>query len=170
MYQSSFQLPLSQAGMTSQSNADQITVANQKAAAAAAGQGQYKQIPLSDGGFGFVDPNGKQISASEYAAAKGMSITDVLKNSQNPIDIGHAKDFQDLQNYINNKLIASTNPTAKIKVQNVEQQVQKTYGVNIAKFTPAQLIQQFQHAYPTVYGLQNTGVLSGQVFIPPSQI
>lgn len=166
MYQSSFQLPLSNAQTGSQANADQITVANQKAAQSA---GNYRQIPLPDGGFGFVDPTGKEISASEYAAATGKAPTDVLKNSTNPIDIGYQKDFKDLQDYINLKLQSSKDTAAAQKAKAIEADVQKSYKINIAKMTPAQLIATFQSAYPTIYGAnQNNapGVPSGHTFIP----
>lgn len=167
MYRASFQLPLSNAGVSAQSAQDQTTIANQKSAQSAS---NYQQVARPDGGFGFYDPQGNEISAAQYAAATGKAPTDVLKNSTNPIDLGYQKDFSDLQTYINNKLQAKTNVKSAAAAKNVEQQVQKTYGVDIAKYTPAQLVQQFQHAYPTVYGLQNTGVPSGQVFIPQSNI
>lgn len=167
MYRTSFQLPASNAGVSAQAQADQTTVSAQKAAASAS---NYQQVARPDGGFGFYDPNGNEISAAQYASATGKTPGDVLKNSTNPIDIGYQKDFKDLQDYINNKLQSSTNVKSAAAAKNVEQQVQKTFKVDISKYTPAQLIQQFQHAYPTVYGLQNTGVPSGQVFIPQSNI
>lgn len=187
MYRSSFQLPLSNAGVSAQSANDQTTLANQKAQADSQKQIQsylndpknYQQVQLPDGGFGFYDPSGKAVTAAQYAAATGKAPTDVLKNSTNPVDIGYQKDFSDLQSYINNKLQSATNAGARVKAQNVENQIKNNASltkinggqpVDISKMTPAQLIQTFQHAYPTVYGLTNTGVPSNQVFIPNSQI
>lgn len=176
MYRSSFQVPLSNAITSSQAQADQTSVSNAKAAQSA---GNYQQIARPDGGFGFYDANGKEISAADYAAATGKAPSDILKNSSNPIDIAYQKDFADLQSYINNKLQSSTNAGARVKAQNVENQIKNNASltkinggkpVDISKMTPAQLIHTFQAAYPTVYGGTNTGVPSNQVFIPNSQI
>lgn len=177
MYRSSFQLPLSNAGVSAQSANDQTTLANQKAQADSQKQIQsylndpknYQQVQLPDGGFGFYDPSGKAVTAAQYAAATGKAPTDVLKNSTNPVDIGYKKDFKDLQDYINLKLQSSKDTAAAQKATAIEQDVQKTYGINIAKMTPAQLIQQFQSAYPTVYGANQgnaPGVQAGHTFIP----
>lgn len=166
MYRSSFQLPLSNAGTSSQAVADQNTVS---AAKSAASKSNYQQVQRPDGGFGFYDPNGNEISAAEYASATGKSPTDVLRNSTNPIDLGYQKDFKDLQQYINLKLQSSQDKAAQQKAQAIEQDVQKSYGINIAKLTPNQLIQQFQSAYPTVYGSNQgnaSGVPVGHTFIP----
>lgn len=166
MYQSSFQLPAVQGRVGAQSYNDQVSISNTKAAGSAS---NYQQIQRPDGGYGFYDPQGQEISATQYAGAKGLSITDVLKNSQNPIDIGHAKDFKDLQQYINLKLQSAKDTAAAQKAKAIEDDVQKTYGINIAKLTPAQLIQQFQSAYPTIYGANQgnaPGVQAGHTFIP----
>lgn len=166
MYRSSFQTPLSNAITSSQAQADQTSVSNAKAAQSA---GNYQQVQRPDGGFGFYDPQGNEISAYQYASATGKAPTDVLKNSTNPIDIGYAKDFKDLQDYINLKLQSSKDTAAAQKAKAIEQDVQKTYKINIAKMTPAQLIQQFQSAYPTIYGANQSnapGVPYGHTFIP----
>lgn len=167
MYRSNFQIIPSQAQASSQAQADQTTVANQKAASSSSSN--YQQIARSDGGFGFYDPQGNEISASQYAAATGKAPTDVLKNSTNPIDIGYQKDFKDLQDYINLKLQSSKDTAAAQKAKAIEQDVQKTTKINIAKMTPAQLISTFQSAYPTIYGANQgnaPGVQAGHTFIP----
>lgn len=177
MYRSSFQLPLASANVSSQNVADQTTLANQKAQADADAQAQkdatdpskYSVQTRNDGGFGFYDPTGKEITAAQYAAATGKNPQEVLKNSTNPIDIGYQKDFKDLQDYINLKLQSSKDTDAATKAKAIEQEVQKTTGVNLAKLTPAQVIQQFQAAYPTIYGANPgnaAGVKAGTTFIP----
>lgn len=172
MYRGNFQSIPSNAQTQAQSVADQNTVSAQKAAASAS---NYQQVARPDGGFGFYDPNGNEISAAQYASATGKTPGDVLKNSTNPIDIGYQKDFKDLQQYINLKLQSGQDTAAKQKASAIEQEVQKNYKINIAKLTPAQLISQFQSAYPTIYGQNqvgafqknsNAGVQSGQTFIP----
>lgn len=177
MYRSSFQLPLSNAGVSSQNVQDKTDIANQQATATAAAQAQkdlsdpskYKQVQAPDGGYKFYDPTGQELTAAQYAAATGKNPQEVLKNSTNPIDIGYQKDFNDLQQYINLKLQSGQDKAAAQKATAIEQEVQKTYGVNLAKLTPAQLIQQFQSAYPTIYGANPgnaAGVKVGQTFIP----
>jgi hypothetical protein len=168
MYRSNFQSIPSNAQTSAQAQADQTTVANAKAAASQKAS-NYQQIARPDGGFGFYDPNGQEITAAQYASATGKAPGDVLKNSTNPIDIGYQKDFKDLQDYINLKLQSSKDTAAKQKATAIEQDVQKNYKINISKMTPAQLIQQFQSAYPTVYGANQgnaPGVPSGHTFIP----
>ena len=39
---------------------------------------KYQKVPLSDGGYAFLAPNGQKISASEYAHITGKSEADVL--------------------------------------------------------------------------------------------
>lgn len=174
MYQNNFQAPVLNAQVNAQSSHDQTLLANQKASADAESQKQqylsdpsnYQQVARPDGGYGFYDASGKEISAQDYAAATGKSVPDVLRNSQNPIDIGFQKDYKDLQDYINLKLQSSTDKGAATKASAIEADVSKTYGINIAKLTPDQLIKAFQAAYPTVYGGHNTGVPVGQTLIP----
>lgn len=166
MYRSSFQSIPSNAQTQAQAVSDQNTVSAQNSAASA---GNYQQVARPDGGFGFYDPQGNEISAAQYAAATGKAPGDVLKNSTNPIDIGYQKDFKDLQQYINLKLQSGQDTAAAQKAKAIESNVQKSYGINIAKLTPNQLIQAFQYAYPTVYGAnQNNapGVPVGHTFIP----
>lgn len=141
-----------------------VTVANQKAAAdaasAAASQklkdlqdpSKYTQVAKADGGYAFYDPLGNEISASQYASITNKSPADVLKNSQNPIDKAFVQDYNQLQSYIQNKQNSGTDPAAKAAAQATEAEVQKLYGVNLAKESPSQVIQTFQSAYPTVFG------------------
>lgn len=169
MYNSSFQLPLSNAQTSSQANADQATVSAAKAAQSAK---NYQVVQRPDGGFGFYDPSGKEITAAEYASVTGKNVSDILKNSSNPIDIGHAKDFKDLQDYINLKLQSPSDKAAGDKAHAIEQDVQKQHGINISQLKPDQLIQAFRQAYPTIYGqggfqgAGTAGIPVGQTLIP----
>lgn len=177
MYRSSFQLPLSNAQVGSQNVADKTLLANQAAQQEAEQKKQdylsdpknYIAQPRDDGGFGFYSPDGKEITAAQYAAATGKAPQDVLKNSTNPIDIGYQKDFKDLQDYINLKLQSGKDSAASQKAKAIEQDVSKSYGIDISKLTPDQLIKTFQAAYPTIYGANKgnaAGVQAGHTFIP----
>lgn len=177
MYQSKFQLPLSNAQVGAQSANDQVTLSNQaaeqdaatKQAAALADPSNYRAVARDDGGFGFYDPTGKEITAAQYAAVTGKTPQDVLKNSTNPIDIGYQKDFKDLESYINLKLQSPTDKAAADKATAIEKDVSKTYGVDISKLTPDQLINVFKSAYPTIYGANQgnaPGVPVGHTLIP----
>lgn len=153
MYQTAFQSPLSNANLTAQSGKDQITIANQKAAQSAA---NYQQYQRHDGGYGFLDPTGKEISASDYAAATGKTPQDVLKGSQNPVDIQYLQDYNNLQSLL--QAVTTGDKTT----------AQKFYDLNpgLQKLKPNEVIQKFQQAYPTVYGFNKPGVPLGQTNIP----
>lgn len=172
MYRSSFQLPFSAAQAGAQSYNDQVSIANQKANESANAAKNYQSVARQDGGFGFYDPSGKEITAAQYASVTGKSPSDVLKHSINPIDIGYQKDFKDLQDYMNLKFQSKADKGAATKASAIEQDVKKTLGVDIAKLKPEELIQAFQAAYPTVYGQggfngpNSAGVKSGSLFIP----
>lgn len=155
-----------------------VSADNAKAAAAAAAQeaadklkalndpSKYTQVQKQDGGYAFYDPTGKEITAQQFAAIKNTSPDEVLKHSQNPIDIAYRNDFKNLQDYVNNKLRAPNNTKAADTAKLIEDQVHKQYGINLAKMSPQQLIQAFQQAYPTVYGGTRAGVPASRTFIP----
>lgn len=153
LYQSSFQLPQSQAAVKGEANNADVTIANQKAAAKAESDLQdsskYQRLPKSDGGYSFVDPTGKEISAYDYARATGKSLDKTVENSQNPIDIGFAQDYKNLQNFINHV------------VNNDQEKIQATIKANPAlnKFKDdlPGLINQFKQHYPTVFGGSGSG-------------
>lgn len=129
-----------------------VQVANAQAAASAAGQGKYQQIQKPDGGYAFYDPNGNEISASEYAAAHNMSPADLLKNSMNPIDKAFIQDYNQLNQYIIDKHNSKNDPKARSAAQAVETQVRKTYGIQLHQTNPNDVINAFLKAYPTVFG------------------
>lgn len=173
LYSSSFQLPLSNAGTKAQSTNTDITVSNQKAAADAAAQAQkdiqdpskYQKVPAQDGGYKFYDPLGNEISAQQYAQVTGTSPSKVLADSQNPIDVQYQQDYNQLQQYIRDKG-AKNDPTAQANAKATEDLVKKSYGIDLAKQSPQQVIQSFMQAYPTVYGLHTTGPQGTNALLP----
>lgn len=166
MYQSSFQLPISNAQVGAQDYQDQTSIANANAAKSAA---NYRVVSRPDGGFGFYDPSGKEISAADYAQVAGKTPQEVLKGSQNPIDIQYQQDYDDLNNYIKQRALAKTDPKAAAQAKAVEDQVNKQYGINLAKQNPHQVVQTFMNNYPTVYGGTKAGISGNSVLVPGEQ-
>ncbi len=174
LYKSSFQLPLSSAAVKGEASNAGVQVENQRAAEKAALQQQadlkdpnkYQQLAKADGGYSFVDPTGKEISAYEYSRVTGKSPDKLLSESQNPIDIGFNQDYKNLQDYINAKVNAKNNGEAATTAKQIEEQVKKDYDVDLKGMDIKQVISRFQEAYPTVFGLQKAGVRSGQTLIP----
>jgi len=164
MYRSSFQLPLSNAQMQAQSAHDAITIANQKKAEEIRKKyaqdlldpSKYQRVKKSDGGYAFIGPDGKEVSASAYADLIGRNPKDVLQDSENPIDIAYAQDFDNLQDFLKATL---TGDTEKAK---------QYYALNpgLEKMKPDEVIRQFKEAYPTVYGGNKAGVPLGKTAIP----
>lgn len=126
---------------------------------------KYTKVPLSDGGYKFLAPNGQEISANDYSRITGSPVDKVLADSRNPIDISFQQDYNQLQTYMHNKIASHSNnpdPVAKEKAllaaQQTEQAVQKAYGVDLSKMEIPDVLSKFQQAYPTVFG---QGGLSG---------
>lgn len=161
-----FQLPQAEGASGALAQQSQDIVQAQNASAKAGGKGKYQKIPKSDGGFSFVDPDGNEISAAEYAAATGTTAADVLKDSQNPIDRAYLLDAKQLNNYINDKLNAKNDSQARSRAQAVETQVRKLYKIPLHQQTPDSLINAFVSAYPTVYGHTQRGAQGTNTLLP----
>lgn len=164
--QSSFQLPQSSGAANILGNRASDIVAERKAAASRKAAKNYQRIKKSDGGYTFLDPDGNEISAYDYANAIGKSSADVLADSENPIDVGYQQDFKNLNDYINNKLNSKYDEKARAAAEAVEK---AHTDVDLRSMNPQQLIDRFKTAYPTVYGGNKPGVPVGQTFIPKSQ-
>ena len=61
---------------------------------------KYQQVPKQDGGYTFLDPSGKEITAFEYARVSGKDPASVLSDSQNPIDQGFTRDYKNLNDFM----------------------------------------------------------------------
>ncbi len=166
MYQSSFQLPVSNAATAGMGYNTDVEVANQKAAQEAeqkklaylADPSNYKKVQRADGGYGFYSPDGREISAADYASVTGKSVADVLADSQNPIDIAYKTDYDNLQKLLTAVTTGDTATTEEYY----------TKDEKLRKMKPDELIKAFREAYPTVYGPWNkkAGVPLGQTAIP----
>lgn len=149
-----------------------VKVANDEANAAAArsasGIGKYQQVQKPDGGYAFYDPDGNEISAAQYAAAHNQDPSDLLKNSQNPIDRAFIQDYKQLNDYINNKANSKNDPKARSAAQAVETQVRKLYGIKLHQTNPNDVINAFVQAYPTVFGGNKAGKQGASTLLPSS--
>ena len=160
MYATNFSTPLSDANTGAQLQQDQVTVENQKKAAAQAesnakafaDKSKYTVQQRVDGGFGFYGPDGKEVSAAQYANNTGQKLTDVLKDSKNPIDIRYNQDQTNLTKYLSAKANSKFDAKQAAIAKQIESQVNKAYGINLGQQNPQQLIGMMQQNYPTIYG------------------
>lgn len=160
LYQSSFQLPLSNAQTGAQAQQDQVTVENAKKAQAEAearsrafsDPSKYTVVQRPDGGYGFYGPDGKEVTAAQYAAVAGKLPTDILKDSQNPIDQQYIQDSKNLSAYYKAKAQSKYDKGQAAIAKQIETQVKNAYGLDLAKTPHQQVLQAFYSNYPTVYG------------------
>lgn len=170
-----FQLPQSNAGanaIVQQSSMDvkaqeEAAALEKKKAEAMLNPNNYQQIPKADGGYTFLDPMGKEISAHDYARVVGKPVNSLLADSENPIDIAFNEDYQNLQDYISAKINSKNDPDAASLAKQYEDKVKESYGIDMGSMDPKQVIEQFKRAYPTVFGGKGAGMGQGtQTVIP----
>lgn len=180
MYATNFSSPLSNAQASSQAQTDQVTVANQKTAeaeakanaAAFADKSKYTIQQRSDGGFGFYGPDGKEVSAAQYANNTGQKLTDILKESSNPIDQRYVQDQNDLTAYFKAKAQSSFDKQSAATASKYEQLVKNQYGLSLNKLQPSQVISALQQNYPTIYGANQgnaPGFSGSNLFLPTNR-
>ena len=157
LYEASAQLPTSSAQVSAQGFNDDVAVANAKAAKEAAlkaaaqkaadiaDPNKYQRLPKEDGGFSFVAPDGKEISAYDFSRITGNSIETVLKDSQNPIDVGFQQDYSNLQKFLT-AVSSGDKETADSFIQQAPELEKYRNDVQ-------GLIDRFRQAYPTVFGM-----------------
>lgn len=160
MYATNFSTPISEAQTSAQANQDQVSVENAKRAAAEsqaraaafADKNKYTVQERPDGGFGFYGPDGKEVTAAQYANNTGQKLTEVLKDSRNPIDVRYVQDQQNLTKYLQAKASSGYDKGQSAIAKQIENDVQKAYGINLGQTNPGQIIQAMQQNYPTIYG------------------
>lgn len=155
-----------------------VQVENDRAAAASAASAarkkledlqdpsKYKQEQKDDGGYAFYDPLGQEISAAQYAAITNKSPSEILKNSQNPIDIAFREDYDQLQNYIKDKANARADGEAANRAKATESKINELYGIDLSQQSPQDVIESFKNAYPTVFGRHTTGPQGTSTLFP----
>lgn len=177
MYATSFTTPPSNARTDVEYQQDQVSVENAKkaeaaareAAAAASDPKNYTVQQRSDGGFGFYGPDGKEITAAQYANNTGKKLTDVLKDSQNPIDVRYVQDQKNLTKYLQAKSQSKFDPKQAAIAKQIESEVASVHKINLSQANPQQLIQAMQQNYPTIYGANQgnaPGFSGSNTFIP----
>lgn len=55
---------------------------------------KYVKLRKEDGGFKFLDPDGNEIGIDRYSARTGQRPVDILKDSDNPIDLQYVNDYE----------------------------------------------------------------------------
>lgn len=161
LHQSGFQLPQSNAATGAQAYNTNVTVANQKQAAQAhveALKARAKEIAdatdpknytvkrKEDGGFDFFDPKGQQIDIATYTSKTGQKASDVLKDSENPIDIQYVADKKNLEDLIN----AIVNKDSA-KLDSYKQLAEAEGISDLTKMKPQEVIDQFKKHYERYY-------------------
>jgi hypothetical protein len=160
-YKSAFQLPLSQAGVRALSGQATVTEeqrqfdTKRKLSQAQEGGG-YKQVARNDGGYGFYDPDGREVSAHAYARATGKNVGEILADSENPIDIGFREDYRNLQDFMQAAMGGDREKLDAYYEQNPA----------LKELSPQEVLNRFRQSYPTVYGGTNRGTPVGRTFVP----
>lgn len=168
---SSFQLPQSNAGANAIGQqadmdlkaAEEAKAYEEKRKAAMLDPNRYSQLPKDDGGYTFLDPEGKEISAHDYARVTGKSVDSILADSENPIDMGFLEDYNNLRDFLSAVQNNDEETRDAIMAENPELK-------NFENDIPG-LIKQFQNHYPTVYGLRRDGNQPvNRTYIPSSKV
>lgn len=190
LFTSSFQLPQSEAATKAQAFNTGTTVANQQQAEAEARQAEAARLKAEaqkiqdesdpskytlkkkeDGGFDFFDPHGNQVDIATYAKKTGVKPADVLKDSENPIDIQFVHDY----NNLNDLLSAVVNKDTD-KLDSYRQQFEAQGLPDITKQKPHDIIEQFHKYYQRMYvprqqDPQAWGVTpNSNIFIPNQKV
>lgn len=110
---------------------------------------KYQQVPKDDGGYAFLDPSGKEISAFEYARITQQDPAKVLADSQNPIDMGFVQDYNNLQDFMNALRGGDT--------ESVDAALKENPELGNYKNDLPGLIEKFKQHYPTVFGRTGDG-------------
>ena len=98
-----------------------------------------------DGGYDFYDPKGNQIDIATYSKATNQRPVDIVKDSQNPIDIQYAQDWTGLQKYV--QAILDGDKTTITEMQTQDPELKQYSG----KGDLDKLMQRFKQHYQRYY-------------------
>lgn len=105
----------------------------------------YKIVKKGDGGYDFYDPNGQQVDIATLAQRTGVKPSDVLADSENPIDVQYVNDYKNLQGFIQAVLSGDTKTKdAYVKAKPELKKFNNKNGIN-------DLIMQFRRSYQRYY-------------------
>lgn len=149
-YASSFEQPERQLSMAADEFNTGVTVENAKASASQKLQelrdqvdpSKYQVVRKADGGYDFFDPQGNQIDIATYSERTGARPVDVLKDSENPIDMQYLRDYDLLQDYIQAHFDKD-----QAKVSEYQKNEPRLKQVK----TPEELIELFKRSYRRYY-------------------
>lgn len=160
MYQSSFQLPQSQAATVGAAGVAGDIMEQRRAAAAAAARAaaeakakeedladpkKYRRVKKSDGGYDFFAPDGSQVDIATLTQRTQTKARDWVDDSENPIDIQYLEESKNLNDYIKAKLTKNEKVYQAYEEANPElKQYQDKGGVD-------RLINQFKQRYERYY-------------------
>lgn len=156
-FRSSFQLPAVRQGGQAFGTVAGERAEQEREAAAASRKARVSQLQdmldpskyevrrKEDGGFDFFDPTGKQIDINTYTKRTGARRVDILKDSENPIDLQYVHDYSNLQGIMG---ALYNNDKATLN------EVKKRVGGNV---TPEDLSKKLMFRYPHLYGLGSYG-------------
>jgi len=116
---------------------------DKRAAAAAAKKKKAELIRIKkeDGGFDFFDGDGNPITASQYAQANDITISEALKGSENGMDTAYMNDIKLLTELDNATRSGDQDKIKKIIIDNP----------SAAEFTPRELIDQLKSTYKGIF-------------------
>lgn len=106
----------------------------------------WQQIQKEDGGYDFIDGTGKKVDVWTYSKATGKSPIDLLKNSQNSLDIQFKNDWSNLQD-----LLSAFANNDQGYIDDLKENDPDTYE-QIRGMQPADLMRRFKQFYPNVFG------------------
>lgn len=121
-----------------------------KAAAAAAAArmdpSKYQKVRKDDGGFAFFDPDGTEIDIHTYAKHTGQRRVDILKDSENPVDLQYIDDYEQMNDI--SQAIWRNDSEA---IQEYQQLFPDLFGDRSP--TPEDLSKRMLEKYPHIYGM-----------------
>jgi len=102
----------------------------------------YKAIVNDVGGYDFYDPLGNKIPAVDYARAKNIRITDVYKDSQDPID----KDF--IEDYDRVDKLGRAMQSGDVELRDKVFEDSPEFKEKYQNWTYADIVKDLHRAYP----------------------
>ena len=103
---------------------------------------KYKIERKADGGFAFYGPDGKEVGIDNYTKNTGVRAVDILKDSENPIDMQYLDEYDNLRG-----LIQAVNDGDDTFVAAFQQK-----NPDLAGRTPDDYMKAFTARYPHIYG------------------
>lgn len=103
---------------------------------------KYQVKRKEDGGFAFFDPDGNQIGIDQYTKNTGVKAVDVLRDSENPVDLQYVDEYDNLRT-----LIKAINDDDTVTVSSFRSQ-----NPSLGETTPDGLMRAFVSRYPHIYG------------------